>query len=202
MATVIGTAVDSAAAVFTLPGQSESGDRSLVVSIPGGSLVAVVDGLGHGREAAIAAEAAMTSIRAHAVRELPDIAQSCSAALSGTRGAVMSLASFDTERSTMTWLGIGNVEGRLLLRASESAYEQQHLLLRPGVAGQKLPRMQASVSRVERGDMLIFATDGINPDFADHISIDAPIGKIADGIVSRSCKHTDDALALVVRYLG
>lgn len=199
---MIGTAVDSASAVFTLPGQSESGDRCLVVPIPSGNLVAVVDGLGHGHEAAAAAETAIGCVREHAAAPLPEIAQHCNFALNSTRGAVLSLASFDVARGTMTWLGIGNVEGRLLLRASESAYEQQHLLLRPGVAGQKLPRMQASVSRVERGDMLIFATDGINPDFADHISIDAPIGKIADGIVSRSCKHTDDALALVVRYLG
>lgn len=202
MATVVGDAVDTAAAVFILPGQSESGDRCLVVPTRAGSLVAVVDGLGHGREAAMAAEAAVGYIRNHAASLLTDIAQGCSAALSATRGAVMSLAYFDADRSTMAWLGIGNVEGRLLLRTSESAYAQQHLLLRPGVAGQKLPKMQASVSRVQRGDVLIFATDGISPDFADHIAIDAPLGTIADGIIARYCKHNDDALALVARFLG
>lgn len=199
---MIGNAVDSASAVFTLPGQSESGDRCLVVPIPSGNLVAVVDGLGHGSEAATAAETAVDCIREHAAAPLPEIAQHCNTALNRTRGAVLSLASFDTKRGTMTWLGIGNVEGRLLLRVNESAYGQQHLLLRPGVAGQKLPKMQSSVSRVNHGDMLIFVTDGISPDFADHISIDAPIGKIADGIVARYCKQRDDALALVVRYLG
>ena len=91
---------------------------------------------------------------------------------------------------------------RLLLRTSESGYQQQHLILRSGVVGQRLPKLQTFANRIERGDMLIFATDGISPDFAEHVRIDARVEEIADGIVSRYCKRTDDALALVVRYLG
>ena len=43
--------VATAAAAFTLPGQTESGDRHAVVSVPYGSVAMVIDGLGHGREA-------------------------------------------------------------------------------------------------------------------------------------------------------
>lgn len=202
MAAVIGDSVESASAVFTLPGQTESGDRCLVMPIPGGNLVAVVDGLGHGHEAAVAAERAISSIQSHASGHLPEVAKHCHAPLNGTRGAVMNLAALDARNGTMAWLGIGNVEGRLLLRTSASGYEQQHLLLRPGVVGQKLPKLQASVTRIGRGDLLIFATDGISPDFSDDIAIDAPVGDIAEDIVNNHCKSTDDALALVVRYLG
>ena len=114
----------------------------------------------------------------------------------------MNMAALDARNGTMAWLGIGNVEGRLLLRTSASRYEQQHLLLRPGVVGHKLPRLQASMTRVGRGDLLIFATDGINPDFSEDIAIDAPVGDIAEDIVNKYRKSTDDALVLVVRYLG
>lgn len=114
----------------------------------------------------------------------------------------MNLAMFDARESTLTWIGIGDVHGRLLLKTSEPGYAQQSLLLRPGVVGQKLPLLQVSVTRVQAGDMVIFATDGIDPEFAERISIERPAEEIAKHIVARYCKKTDDALALVVRYLG
>lgn len=202
MATVIDSAVESASSVFVLPGQTESGDHCFVTSTPYGSLMAVIDGLGHGHEAALAAKRAIAAIREHASEPIEELAQRCHAALNSTRGAVMNLASFDAQAGTLSWLGIGNVEGRLLLRLASSGYQQQHLLLRPGVIGQRLPKLQAFVNRIERGDVLIFATDGINPDFADHLPIDAPVEDIADDIIARHCKQTDDALVLVARYLG
>ena len=202
MATVIDNTVESASSAFILPGQTESGDHCLVTAIEDGNLVAVVDGLGHGPEAAIAAEKAIASIQGHPNEPLDQLVQRCHTVLNGTRGAVMNLATLDARRGTLTWLGIGDVEGRLLLRTSESGYQQQHLILRSGVVGQRLPKLQTFANRIERGDMLIFATDGISPDFAEHVRIDARVEEIADGIVSRYCKRTDDALALVVRYLG
>lgn len=195
--------IESAPALFTLPGQAESGDRHAIVALPNGALVAVIDGLGHGREAAVAAKRAVSIIEHHAKDEsLISLVKHCHAALSDTRGAVMNLAAFDAGESTLTWIGIGDVHGRLLLKTNEPGYAQQSLLLRPGVVGQKLPPLQVSVTRVQPGDMLIFATDGIDPEFAERISIERPAGEIAAHIVAKYCKKTDDALALVVRYLG
>lgn len=196
--------IESAAAAFTLPGQDECGDREVVVHTPHGAIIAVIDGVGHGGEAAEASERAVASIRQHAGRGelLTDTLKRCHTALAGSRGAVMNLAMFDNREGTLTWLGVGNVEGRLLLRSNQKGYVRQNLLLRPGVVGQRLPSLQATVTRVQPGDMVIFATDGVAPDFAEQIRIDSPISEIADGIISRYCKQTDDALALVVRYLG
>lgn len=195
--------IESAPAQFTLPGQAVSGDRHIIVPLPHGALVAVIDGAGHGREAAAAAERAVNSIVQHARTEsLISLVGCCHSALNGTRGAVMNLAVFDVREDTLTWIGIGDVHGRLLLRTSEPGYAQQSLLLRPGVVGQKLPLLQVSVTRVQAGDMVIFATDGIDPEFAERINIERPADEIAKYIVARYCKKTDDALALVVRYLG
>ena len=49
--------IDTGVATLPLPGEPESGDLSLVKRIGSGTLVAVVDGLGHGQEAASAAHA-------------------------------------------------------------------------------------------------------------------------------------------------
>lgn len=195
--------IETAPAEFVLPGEQQSGDRHTIVPLRNGALVAVIDGLGHGSEAAVAAELAVTNIEQHAEREsLVDLVKRCHTALSSTRGAVMNLAVFDAREGTLTWIGIGDVQGRLLLKTSEPGYAEQSLLLRPGVVGQKLPALQVSVARVQPGDMVIFATDGIDPEFAEGISMDSPAAEIAQHIVARYCKRTDDALALVVRYLG
>jgi hypothetical protein len=195
--------IESASAMFTLPGQDECGDRDGVVATPSGALATVIDGIGHGPEAAAAAERALTSFRQlNRGESLIDMLKRCHTSLTGSRGAVLNLASFDVQEGTMTWLGIGNVEGRLLLRNTSTGYVRQNLLLRPGVVGQRLPSLRTAVSRIHRGDLVIFATDGVAPDFAEHINIDNPVSEIANGIISRYCKRTDDALALVVRYLG
>src|SRR5262245_2765968 len=47
----------------TLPGQRISGDHYLVAPFPGGALVAVVDGVGHGNEASIAARTAVNTLK-------------------------------------------------------------------------------------------------------------------------------------------
>ena len=50
--------IDTAFATLPHPGQSESGDLCLIKRMGKGTLLAVVDGLGHGQEAAAAAHAA------------------------------------------------------------------------------------------------------------------------------------------------
>lgn len=197
--------IETASASFTLPGQDECGDRHAVVSLPNGAVAAVIDGVGHGSEAAEAAERAVAMVREGSNGEsLIELLKRCHTSLTGSRGAVMNLVSFDQKQGTLSWLGIGNVEGRLLLRNKDkdSGYVRQHLLLRPGIVGQRLPSLRVAVSRVQPGDLVIFATDGVAPDFADNIKIDSPVSDIANGIISRYCKKTDDALALVIRYLG
>src|SRR5260221_455136 len=71
-----------------------SGDSSVVQPFPGGVLVAVVDGLGHGPEAAAAAQVAVDILTRHADEELLALVKRCHEGMLPTRGAVMSLASF------------------------------------------------------------------------------------------------------------
>ena len=114
----------------------------------------------------------------------------------------MSLAYHNPEQGVVTWLGVGNVEGRLLLRTSHGQYLQECLLLRPGILGRRLPHLQPSIRRVNPGDLLILATDGISGDFADDLPIDAHVEDIARDILRRCGKGTDDALVLVMRYMA
>jgi hypothetical protein len=49
---------------------------------------------------------------------------------------------------------------------------------------------------------LVFATDGVRSDFMEGLRFDAAPGEIAKGILARSARGTDDALALVARWNG
>jgi hypothetical protein len=194
--------IEWASATLTLPGQSECGDRHVIAPTIDGVLVAVMDGLGHGHEAAEASERVATIIEDHVDSEpLTSLVRRCHDNLRGTRGVVMSLALFNGRR-TMTWMGIGNVEGRLLRKGAGIARGQEALLLRAGVVGERLPPLQPARVSLVRHDLLIFATDGIDRNFTEGIEMDVGPQRLAEEIIARHGKRTDDALVLVARYVG
>lgn len=183
-----------------LAGYSKSGDCHIVQPFSRGVLVAVLDGIGHGDEACEAAEAAVAVLAANAEENIISLLRRCHQVLRGTRGAVMSLASFNVD-GVMTWSGVGNVEG-LLLRADHGAPTRESLLLRGGVLGHQLPALQAAMIPVARGDTLIFTTDGIRNGFNAVPQIKCSPKQIASHILSEDAKGNDDALVLVARYVG
>jgi hypothetical protein len=202
MAALIAPALDWAVADLTQPGQRESGDRGVVLPTAEGWLAAVVDGLGHGAEAASAATAAVRALERAAHRPVVQLLRDCHTGLIGTRGAVISVAAFNTHDETMTWLGVGDVEGRLLRAQGSASPRTESLLLRGGVVGAHLPTLVSEVVPVRRGDTLILATDGVRNDFLDTPLPALPPRELADHVLGRWSTQTDDALVLVARYLG
>jgi serine/threonine protein phosphatase PrpC len=189
-------------ATLALPGQVESGDLSLVKRLGTRMLVAVVDGLGHGEEAAAAAHAAVAMLDRYARESLPELVKRSHAVLNGTRGAVLSLALLDPDAESLTWLGIGNVEA-VLLRADPKARPQRAFLVPvAGYLGSDLPVSQARIVPFCPGDTLILASDGIKSGFADALPLTATPQALADHILARHAKGTDDALVLVARFAG
>jgi len=192
--------VEWGAAGLALPGQADNGDRHVVRPFAGGVLAAVVDGLGHGREAADAARIAVATLEQFPFEPLPTLFRRCHERLRGTRGVVMSAASFRAGERTMLWLGVGNVEG--LVRRATPGRPSDRLLLRGGVVGSYLPRLDVSLLPAHPGDVLIFASDGIHSSFAEEEPQALPPQRAADRILAHHGRGTDDALVLVVRYLG
>ena len=188
-------------ASLTMPGETQSGDRHLVQPYTNGVLVAVVDGLGHGEQAAAAADLAVTILSKHAHESVITLCKRCHDGLRNTRGVVMSLASFNELDGTLTWIGIGNVEGLVLSGEGSPRSRDEYLFLRGGVVGSQLPSLSASFMPVMQGDTLIFVTDGIRSGFAKGLSTSDPPQLTADRILADYGKGSDDALVLVARYL-
>jgi phosphoserine phosphatase RsbX len=185
-----------------IEGEGRSGDLAVFAPSSRGGLVAVIDGLGHGDPAADASEKAAEILRAHVEEPPQDLLERCHAALRRTRGAVMSLAWFDLEAATMAWTGVGNVEARLVRGqgGADSRYDSPVVL--GGVVGFNLPRVRVGIVELQAGDALAMATDGVAGDYSASLEPGVEAQVLADRVMARHGKGTDDALAVVVRYLG
>jgi phosphoserine phosphatase RsbX len=164
--------------------------------------VAAIDGLGHGSEAAHAARRAGDVVREHPTRDLVLLVQRCHAALRGTRGAAISLAFVSRLEGGLTWLGVGSVEGRVLSGDPGTTRPKGSLALGRGVPGHELPAVRPAALTVAPGDVLVLATDGIDPAFADALDVSGSSQTISERILADSWKASDDALVVAVRYLG
>ncbi len=182
-------------------GETESGDLHVVAPFENGVLVAVIDGLGHGAEAAAASKEAAVLLAANAGESVLVLVQRCHEGLRKSRGVVLSLASFDRRDESVTWLGVGNVEG-VLLRTKGSKAPDEAIPMRGGVVGYQLPPLRAATVAVSRGDTLIMSTDGIRGGFLRDLDVERGPRDIAQLIFERYAKGSDDALVLVARYMG
>jgi phosphoserine phosphatase RsbX len=190
--------VEWACAARTLSGQISSGDRGFVLPFDHGALAAVIDGLGHGPEAAVAAERAEAVLRRTLGEPLADIVKVCHEECRQTRGVVLSVALFD-DQGTMSWLGVGNVEA-LLIRSEGDRHEA--VAARGGTVGYMLPPLNPRTLKVQPGDTLVLASDGIKHGFKQEILQLRTPQEIADQVLARWSKETDDACTVVARYLG
>jgi negative regulator of sigma-B (phosphoserine phosphatase) len=194
--------IEWAVAHSALPGQKESGDLYLVHAFDGGTLVAAIDGLGHGPEAAVAAQRAADTLERHHAEPVSSLLERCHTNLRGTRGAVITLASFDGRRNTMSWVGVGNIEGTLVRAEPREDRRRESVMLVGGVPGHQLPQLRSAELPVSPGDTLVLSTDGIRPGYLELLASGDPPNSIVERIMDQFGKGTDDALVLVARYLG
>ncbi|HEV8073479.1 MAG TPA: SpoIIE family protein phosphatase [Opitutaceae bacterium] len=185
-----------------LPGEQMSGDLHLVRPRNDGALVAVVDGLGHGSEAAEAARKAIESLNAHPEESIISLVRRSHDELKATRGVAMTIALFNHRENTVTALGIGNVEAALLRANPDVNPQHESVLLRGGVVGYQLPALRATVFPMYPGDLMVFATDGIRSDFATKINFSESPQRLAERILDQDFRGIDDALVLAIRYAG
>jgi phosphoserine phosphatase RsbX len=194
--------VDWGVAAHTKGGETASGDRCLVAPFPGGVLVAAMDGLGHGEAAAAASGRAAEVLEREPQAPLTELMRRCHEALADTRGVVLSLAAISGPQRTLSWMGVGNVEGLLLRADPAAASPREALLLRAGVVGYQLPHLGEAVLAVAARDVLVFATDGVHAAFTADARSGEPPQHLAERLLRAHGRLSDDALVLAVEILG
>ena len=192
--------IEAAFATLPLPGQSESGDLCLIKRVGKGTLIAVVDGLGHGQEAAAAAHAAVGALDRYSREPLIELVRRCHDDLVGLRGVVLGLAYLDPQAATMAWLGVGNVGGVLLRADPGNRPSRVTLVPNAGFIGAEQAHPMTRSVPLALGDTVILFSDGIRDGFAESLVLSNTPQEIADFVMTRQAKGNDDALVLVARY--
>lgn len=138
-------------------GEHDNGDAVVVRHEEQGSLVAVVDALGHGPAAAAVAQAATSHLlNTSLAGGMRAIISSLHDHLRGSRGAAAMVLTFFNRR--IEGCGIGNVE----LRSYGTGVPA---VLTPGILGRTLPRMRIFEAELVVGDRLLIYSDGISTRF-------------------------------------
>jgi serine phosphatase RsbU (regulator of sigma subunit) len=188
-------AIGAAARIY--PGEDVSGDAWQVDWHDDVCRVAVIDGLGHGPEAAAAANAARAALTGRPDLAPDDSLRLCHAALGGTRGAAISIASLDYRAGRLAYAGVGNVEAHLWQGAT-----QQRLMAYRGIVGAVLPTPRVFTYDLQPDWLLVLHTDGVRSRFQLQgltAGQSADPQRLADDLLAGWCRSTDDATVVVVR---
>ncbi len=193
--------LEFAVAGYSMKGETVSGDLGIVrPCADGGVVIALVDGIGHGPAAEEAAKVAAATLERQLDAPVEWMLECCHKALKATRGAVISVAAIDSKSGMMTWLGVGNVEARLL--SAEGLQLREQLVLTAGIVGYDCPALRPSSTRIFPGDVVILTTDGIDRQYDTAGCANKSPEDVANHILSNYNKATDDAMVVVARYSG
>lgn len=184
-----------------LGGSGPSGDAWAVSTEPREAAL-VVDGLGHGEEAAIAAWAAVDLFQQQPVTDPAEFLHSANDAIRGTRGGVAAVCVIDPEAGQLTFGGIGNITGRIVC-----GVERQYLVSHPGTLGTQLssPRFKVNSYRWPAGATLVMSSDGIGEgwDLSTYPGLLRHHPVVIAAVLHRDfTRSTDDATVLVVRDIS
>jgi hypothetical protein len=184
-----------------MPGEKRSGDAATVQTTSSRCVLAVIDGLGHGEEAAIAADMATAIVERNRGEPLIPLLLLAHEHLIESRGVAATMAIVDGETGRLDWLGVGNVNG-VVLHADESAKPRTRgVFLHRGVLGYLLPTLHVPEPvQLADGDFLVLATDGVRGDLTAALHPELPIDRLAENILADQATPDDDALVLVARY--
>jgi serine phosphatase RsbU (regulator of sigma subunit) len=165
------------------------------------TLVVLVDGLGHGAEAAEASTEAVRVVRESAELEPAALISVLHGALRATRGAAMAVALVHHARRTLVFAGIGNVSAAVHTGDGGSRSLASH----NGTVGHSLRKVQEFHYDWPVDGTLLLHTDGINtrwrldgyPGLLRHDPL------LLAGILFRdAARGRDDATVVALREAG
>ena len=176
------------------PGESVCGDKYSIIKKNKNTIIAVVDGLGHGPEAAEAAEAACECVSQYSGNSLRQMFDECDRSLKNTRGAAMTVVMIDNETDIAQFAAVGNVE------VKSKTHEKISTINSPGIVGRRIRKLNTSNFRLKPRDTIVIHTDGISNKFnLDEINDDCPQA-MADKIMENYSRGNDDSTCVVIKY--
>jgi anti-sigma regulatory factor (Ser/Thr protein kinase) len=150
------SALSVAGVCLPAPTESVSGDCWASIGNDERARLILADGLGHGPEAATAADAAVSVFNGHPEASLAELLEKAHLALQGTRGAAAAVVAIDGVQNNITICGAGNIVGRII-----SGTEDRSLVTDHGTLGLQMRRFHSITYPWVEHAVLIFHSDGI-----------------------------------------
>jgi anti-sigma regulatory factor (Ser/Thr protein kinase) len=185
------------ATVAPYPGEVVSGDNWSWSDTVHGRTIMLVDGSGHGVEAARAAETAMRTFADNADAACEVIVEEIHRALAPTRGGALAVARIDTAARVVRFVGVGNISAMLV-----TAGRSRHMVSHNGTAGYVAPRIREFTYDYTMDPLVILHSDGLTSrwDFAAYPGLAAQHPSLVAGVLLRDHRRgRDDASVVAMR---
>lgn len=180
-----------------MPGEEACGDGWATDVHPDRSVVTVVDGLGHGPDAAEAARLAIRAFHANAAQSPTRIIERMHDATRSSRGAAVAVAEIDMRTGTIRYAGVGNISAAVV-----SGPETKNLVSHSGTVGHQLHKLQEFVYPWPAGALLVMHSDGITQrwELERYPGLASRDPALVAGVLYRDfTRGRDDTTMLVIR---
>lgn len=177
------------------PAETVNGDAYAVHWVGEVCRIAVIDGLGHGVEAAEASACAVSILDRHPELDPAEAIRRCHVGLHGTRGAAISIARLDLAKGELVYAGIGNVEAHLW---HDGRHER--LIAYRGIVGSAMRTIRPFTLQLGEVWTFLMHSDGISARAdLEALKIPPPWDPevLARAVLERYARTHDDALAVV-----
>ncbi len=177
-------------------GSKYNGDMYLIKEFDHKILISLIDGIGHGEFAAVAASKCVKCIEEHYQFGLKEIFGYCDNELRKTNGVVMGIVLIDFDYSSLIYAGVGNI-GALLI-----GKKPVQLISRDGIVGYRMPEIKEYRYDYIPGDIILLYTDGISSKVIQYPVLrlkEQEVQETAREIMNLFGKDEDDASMIVAR---
>ena len=192
----VASRVQTGALSLPMPKETVCGDAWEVGHRPQGARVFVVDGIGHGPEAHLAARRAVDAAAAEPGGP-GAVVEACHHALRAARGAALAVAELNTEQGRVRFAGVGNVTGAVL-----GGPRRQNMVSVNGTAGHGPLRVREFDYTWAPGSLLVMASDGLGTRWSldDYPGLAARHPALVAAVLYRDhTRRRDDVTVVAVR---
>jgi anti-sigma regulatory factor (Ser/Thr protein kinase) len=178
------------------PGEEMCGDQWGVQTSGEHKTLLLADGLGHGPDAAKAANAATAVLENHLDLAPGDLIEAVHLALRSTRGAAVAAARLDRERRIVTFAGLGNISGKIAVPADS----ERHMVSTNGTAGAEARHIREFSYPCPEGSLVILHSDGIATHWglSNYPGLAARDPGLIAGVIYRDHTRRNDDATIVV----
>jgi anti-sigma regulatory factor (Ser/Thr protein kinase) len=176
-----------------MPGMNMNGDSYFIKQWNNQALLGIIDGLGHGEEAAAASKIAKEYLEQNFEIDIEQLTFGLHKRLYNTRGAAGGLVRIDKTASRLGFCGIGNIEVRII------GDPPMHPICLDGIIGVNVKKVTKFEYQHNVLKAVVLHSDGISArfDLLDYPTVCQEPQKVAERILAEWGKEQDDATIII-----